>query len=72
MSTSHPIVKSVNSPQEINELFDHVESSAATAVLRMADYFTERTTLTKFVTIKILVVRHRIKLEPIVSVEFLF
>ncbi|UJR37678.1 hypothetical protein I4U23_030373 [Adineta vaga] len=44
MSTSHPIIKSVNTAAEIDELFDTIETTKATAILRMADYYMERTT----------------------------
>ena len=44
MSTSHPIRKSVNSAEQIDELFDNIETTKATAILRMADYYMEMTT----------------------------
>ncbi len=44
MSTSHPIIKSVNSAGEIAELFDSIETTKSTAILRMADYYMEQTT----------------------------
>jgi len=36
--STHPIIKDVNSPFEIDQLFDSVESSKATAILRMMEY----------------------------------
>ena len=44
MSTSHPILKSVNTPAEIDQLFDSIETTKATAILRMADYYMEKST----------------------------
>lgn len=44
MSTSHPIIKSVNSAAQIDELFDSIETTKVTAVLRMADYYMGQTT----------------------------
>jgi hypothetical protein len=43
MSTSHPIIKSVNSAADIAELFDSIETIKSTAILRMADYYMEKT-----------------------------
>lgn len=43
MSTSHPILKSVNSPEEIAGLFDRIETIKSTAILRMADYYMAQT-----------------------------
>jgi len=44
MSTSHPIIKTVNSASQIDELFDSIETTKVTAVLRMADYYMGKTT----------------------------
>ena len=43
MSTSHPIYKSVNSAAQIDELYDSIETTKATAIFRMADYYVEKT-----------------------------
>ncbi|CAF2968141.1 unnamed protein product [Rotaria sp. Silwood2] len=43
LSTSHPILKPVNSPAQINELFDSIETTKATAILRMADHYMDET-----------------------------
>lgn len=42
MSTSHPVIKSVSSASQINELYDSIETTKATAILRMADYYMEK------------------------------
>jgi hypothetical protein len=42
MSTSHPILKSVSTAAQIDELFDSIETTKATAILRMADYYMEK------------------------------
>lgn len=57
MSTSHPIVKSVNSATQIDELFDSIETTKATAILRMAEYYMEQTTGIKNNTLNTLVVK---------------
>jgi hypothetical protein len=59
MSTSHPIYKSVNSAAEIVELFDSIETTKATAILRMADYYMERTVGSKYNTLSNVVVREQ-------------
>ena len=57
MSTSHPVIKSVNSAAEIDELFDSIETTKATAILRMADYYMEKTMGIKNSTLFNIVVR---------------
>jgi hypothetical protein len=42
MSTSHPILKSVDTAAQIAELYDSIETTKATAILRMADYYMEK------------------------------
>lgn len=39
MSTSHPVYKSVTTATQIDELFDSIETTKSTAILRMADYY---------------------------------
>lgn len=36
--SSHPVVKDVNSPEDIDQLFDSVETSKGAAILRMMEY----------------------------------
>lgn len=60
MSTSHPIIKSVNSPADIAELFDSIETTKATAILRMADYYMEKTVGIQNNTLSNIVVRQKI------------
>ncbi|CAF1347913.1 unnamed protein product [Adineta steineri] len=55
MSTSHPILKSVNSATEIDELYDSIETTKATAILRMADYYMEKSTNIKNNTLTIII-----------------
>jgi hypothetical protein len=57
MSTSHPVIKSVNSAAEIDELYDSIETTKATAILRMADYYMEKTMNIKNSTLFNIVVR---------------
>ena len=57
MSTSHPVIKSVNSAAQINELFDSIEITKATAILRMADYYMEQSTTIRNNTLFNIVVR---------------
>ena len=35
--SSHPVIKDIRNPYEINEYFDSIETSKATAVLRMIE-----------------------------------
>ena len=56
MSTSHPIIKSVNSAAEIAEFFDSIETIKATAIFRMADYYMEQTSEIKNKTLSNIVV----------------
>jgi aminopeptidase N len=58
MSSSHPVIKSVNNAEQINELFDSIETTKATGILRMADYYTEQSTNIKNITLSIIVVSH--------------
>ena len=58
MSSSHPIQKTVNSAVEINGLFDSIETTKATAILRMADYYMEETMGSKNNTLLNIVVRY--------------
>ena len=67
MSTSHPVIKSVNSASDINALFDSIEISKATAILRMADYYMEQSTNVKNNTLFNIVVSD--SLEYLVTFE---
>jgi aminopeptidase N len=60
MSTSHPIIKSVNSAAEIAELFDSIETTKSTAILRMADYYMGQTVGIQNNTLSNIVVREMI------------
>jgi len=60
MSTSHPIIKSVNSAADIAELFDSIETIKSTAILRMADYYMEKTVGIPNNTLSNIVVRQMI------------
>jgi len=59
MSTSHPILKSVNSAADIEDLFDSIEITKSTAILKMADYYMEQTTGIKNTTLSNIVVRKK-------------
>lgn len=58
LSSAHPVQKSVNSPTEIDELFDSIETTKATALLKMADYYMEESTGVVANTLNHVVVRN--------------
>ncbi|CAF3461054.1 unnamed protein product [Rotaria sp. Silwood1] len=72
LSTSHPILKPVNSPAQINELFDSIETTKATAILKMADYYTDKTTgFTNTTLVNIVSYLHNNEFGYLIPDEFL-